>query len=80
VDQQIAVLLALTSNLFDEVPLDQMMHAESAVREAAGDIPADVRDRLDTADTLSDADREAIVQIATKSLARFQQEPSQGKA
>ena len=36
------------------------------------DIPPDVRERLDTADKLSDADRETIIQIARKSLARFQ--------
>jgi F-type H+-transporting ATPase subunit alpha len=39
------------------------------------DIPADVRERLDTAEKLSDADRETIVQVARKSLARFQPKP-----
>jgi F-type H+-transporting ATPase subunit alpha len=40
VPAQIAVLLALTAELFDKVPLDQMTDAEHAVREAAADIPA----------------------------------------
>jgi F-type H+-transporting ATPase subunit alpha len=35
VPAQIAVLLALTAELFDAVPLDQMTDAEHAVREAA---------------------------------------------
>jgi len=71
VPEQIVVLLALTAGLFDPVPLDRMTDAEHALREAA-DIPAEVRRRLDTAETLSDEDRETIIQIARKSLARFQ--------
>ncbi len=57
VPAQIAVLLALTAKLFDAVPLDQMKDAEHAVCEAAADIPADVRDRLETADKLSPEDQ-----------------------
>jgi F-type H+-transporting ATPase subunit alpha len=75
VPAQIAVLLALTAELFDRVPLDQMTDAEHVLREAAAEIPAEVRERLDTADTLSDDDRETIIQIARKSLARFQPKP-----
>ncbi|MFC1947857.1 alternate F1F0 ATPase, F1 subunit alpha [Chloroflexota bacterium] len=72
---QIAVLLALTAELFDRVPLDQITDAEQALRDAAADIPTEVRERLDTAETLSDEDRETIIQIASKSLARFQPKP-----
>ena len=72
VPAQIAVLLALIAELFDRVPLDQMTDAEHALREAASDIPAEVRKRLDTADKLSDEDRKTIIDIARKSLARFQ--------
>jgi F-type H+-transporting ATPase subunit alpha len=72
VPEQIAVLLALTAELFDRVPLDQMTDAEHALRKAAADLPAEVRERLDTADKLSDEDRKVIIQIARKSLACFQ--------
>jgi F-type H+-transporting ATPase subunit alpha len=72
VPEQIAVLLALTAELFDRVPLDHMTDAEHALLKAAADIPADVRGRLDTADKLSEEDRKAIVEIARKSLASFQ--------
>jgi F-type H+/Na+-transporting ATPase subunit alpha len=75
VPTQIAVLLALTAELFDLVPLDQMTDAEGALREAGADIPAEVRERLDTAEKLSDEDSETIIQIARKSLARFQPKP-----
>jgi F-type H+-transporting ATPase subunit alpha len=75
VPAQIAVLLALTAELFDSVPLGQIKDAEHAVRDAVADIPEEVRERLDTADKLSDEDRETIIQIAGKSLARFQPKP-----
>ncbi len=75
VPEQIAVLLALTAELFDRVPLEQMTDAEQALREAAADIPAEVSERLDTAEKLSDDDRETIIQLARKSLARFQPKP-----
>ena len=68
---QIAVLLALTEELFDGVPLDRMPDAEHALRVAAADIPAEVRERLDTAEKLSDEDRETIIQIARQALEEF---------
>jgi len=72
VPAQIAVLLALTAELFDRVPLDRMTDAEHALRKAAADIPAEVRERLDSAIKLSNVDREMIIQIARKALDRFQ--------
>ncbi|MHB8763148.1 MAG: alternate F1F0 ATPase, F1 subunit alpha [Deferrisomatales bacterium] len=71
VPAQIAVLLALTADLFDPVPLERMADAELAVREAAADIPADVRKRLDTDPGLSGEDREAILRFARRALARM---------
>ena len=71
VPAQIAILLALTAGLFDGVPLDQMMDAERAVREASANIPTKVRERLDGAERLSDADRETLVEMARKTLQRF---------
>ena len=75
VPAQIAVLLALAAKLFDGVPLDQMTDAEHSLRVASADIPEEVRDRLQTAEKLSAGDRETIIQIARKSLARFQPKP-----
>jgi F-type H+/Na+-transporting ATPase subunit alpha len=72
--EQIAVLLALTADLFDDVPIDRMTDAEQAVRKAAAEIPAKVSERLDIADTLSDADRETIIKIARQALEAFSPE------
>ena len=75
VPAQITVLLALTAELFDRVPLDQMTDAEHAVQEAAANIPAEVCARFETADKLSDEDRKTIIEIARKALAPFQPKP-----
>jgi F-type H+-transporting ATPase subunit alpha len=75
VPAQITVLLGLTAELFDPVPLDRMRDAELALHEAAADIPAAVRVRLDSAEKLSDEDRETIIQIARKALEAFQPKP-----
>lgn len=75
VSAQIAVLLALIEKLFDTVPLEDMKDAERAVQEAAARIPAAVSARFDSADKLSDEDRQAIIDIARQALAPFQPTP-----
>ena len=73
--EQITVLLALTANLFDAVPIEKVDGAEQALQKATADIPADVLGRLTSADKLSDDDRKAILEIATHALAPFQPTP-----
>ena len=75
VPRQIAVLLALKANLFDAVPLDHMINAENAVIEAALNIPAEVSARFETADQLSDEDRDTIIELTRQALAPFQPKP-----
>jgi F-type H+-transporting ATPase subunit alpha len=75
VPAQITVLLALTANLFDPVPLEQMAEAGHAVREAASSIPAEISARFETAAKLSDEDKKAIIEIARQALAPFQPKP-----
>jgi len=69
---QIAILLALTGRLFDSVPLEKMREAELALRKAAADFPAELVQRLTSAEELDGKDREAILQIARDTLAPFQ--------
>jgi F-type H+-transporting ATPase subunit alpha len=76
VPAQIAVLLALTAELFDPVPLDQMTAAEQAVHQAAASIPAEICARFDSANELSSEDRKAIVEIARVTLIPFQPKPA----
>src|ERR1700683_3667545 len=64
VPAQIAVLLALTAELFDRVAVDRMTDAEDAVQKAAANIPAELCARFESADKLSDEDRNTVIEIA----------------
>jgi F-type H+-transporting ATPase subunit alpha len=75
VPAQITVLLALTANLFDAVPLEQMAEAGHAVRESASKIPAEVSARFETSAKLNNEDKKAIIEIARQALAPFQPKP-----
>ena len=75
VPEQIVILVALTGGLLDNVPIDKVRDAEQALRKAAADIPAEVRQRFSSNDPLSDEDRKAILQIAGKAIAPFQPKP-----
>jgi F-type H+/Na+-transporting ATPase subunit alpha len=74
VPQQIAVLLALTSGAFDEVPVDRMAEAEAAVRTAAAKVPSKIFQRVLGAESLSAEDREQILQTAKEAIADFRPE------
>jgi F-type H+/Na+-transporting ATPase subunit alpha len=67
---QITILLALSAGLFDDTPLDAMAGAEQTLTQAAVNLPAELRKRLETSDKLSDEDRETILAIARAALSR----------
>jgi F-type H+-transporting ATPase subunit alpha len=69
---QIAVLLALTNAQFDTVPLEKMAEAEQSVLDAADSIPTEISERFGTADKLSEADRQAVIDLTLQALTRFQ--------
>jgi F-type H+/Na+-transporting ATPase subunit alpha len=69
--EQICVLLALTAGLFDAVPVEKVKDAEGTLQKAAAQIPAEIAGRFATGDKLSDADRKAVLEIATRTLAPF---------
>ncbi|MEO5755485.1 MAG: alternate F1F0 ATPase, F1 subunit alpha [Mesorhizobium sp.] len=68
VPEQITILLALGEGLLDEIPVERMAEAQSALCKAAGGLPPDVQSRFETAKSLSDADRGLIVNLARKTL------------
>ena len=74
--QQICVLLALTNGLVDAIPLEKMNDAQQALQNASHEIPKDVAGRFATAEKLSDDDKKAVLEIATKVLAPFQPKPA----
>jgi F-type H+/Na+-transporting ATPase subunit alpha len=75
VPAQITLLMALSEKLFDPVPLAQMTKAEHALHKAALDIPLKLCQRLGGTAKLNTEDRETIICIARKALARFQAKP-----
>jgi F-type H+-transporting ATPase subunit alpha len=77
--QQICVLMALTANLFEPIPLEKMNDAQQALQKAASKIPADVAGRFTTAAKLSDGDRKTVLAIATSALAPFELKPAPPK-
>lgn len=71
VAEQITVLLALMSNLFDEIPLAKMSHAQNALREAIVELPRTLRDGLETDAKLSETDHNTIIELAKLVLKNF---------
>ena len=69
--EQIVVLLTLTADLFDNVPLPKMKDAEAAVRKIIGGLPEELRQRFTTNVNLTEADREVILKASTKAIEPF---------
>jgi len=71
VPAQIAVLMALTGGLFDDIPLEKMREAELALHRAAEDFPAELVQRMVSAEEIESSDKEMIMQISRDSLNPF---------
>jgi F-type H+-transporting ATPase subunit alpha len=71
VQEQIAVLLALSAGIFDEVPLEQMAEAEQAVRASVSQLSAEIFRLLTSADELKQADRDVILANAKAATVKF---------
>lgn len=71
VAEQIAALLAVTTGLFDEIPLAETKFAEQAVRRAVAEKLPDVCRSIQTGKPLVDDDRRALLDAAEFALAEF---------
>jgi F-type H+-transporting ATPase subunit alpha len=72
---QIVILVALTAKLLDPIPEDKMTEAQSALQNAAKNLPAELVKRLESAVKLSDEDRKALAEFASKLLLPFLPKP-----
>lgn len=79
VPEQIVVLLALTGELFDTIPVNKMQEAEQTLLKIGTKLPPEIVKRLFSDEELSDPDREAILKMAEHILAPFQSTPETGK-
>lgn len=75
---QIMILLALGEKLFDSIPLNQMSDAEQVVREAAENIPDELRSRFEDPEKLSKEDRESLMVILQDTLKSFSAQSDHG--
>jgi len=69
--EQIAVLVALTDGLFDDISLANMPEAEQAVRDVAVDISDELIERLNSANKLNEEDKKAILELTRQALNVF---------
>ena len=69
--EQIVVLLTLTNNLFDPIPLPQMKDAEMALRRITAELPEDIRQGFASTSDISESNRQTILQLAKKALEPF---------
>jgi F-type H+/Na+-transporting ATPase subunit alpha len=69
VAEQIAVLLAVTSGLFDELALEEIAKAETAVRRAVVENLPQLARRIEAGEALSDEDQEQLLETMRESLA-----------
>jgi F-type H+/Na+-transporting ATPase subunit alpha len=75
VSEQLVVLLALTTGLFDPIAPEKIQEAESALLAANAGFPDDLLKRLASTKELSSDDHAAILKIAGNILAPFQEKP-----
>ncbi len=69
VAEQIAVLLAVTEGLFDEIPVDKLQQAEQGICKAVQQDASDLWQRLEAGAKLGDADKAVALSLIRQSLA-----------
>lgn len=75
VSEQMIVLLALTSGLFDNISIDKIAEAEATILKNMGQFPSEMLERLFTQKPLSNEDRSLILKIAGEIISPLLEEP-----
>ena len=79
VPEQIIVLLSLTSGLFDDIAIEKIQDAETALLNNMNKFPAELLKCLLSDKPLSDQDHDAILKIAGDLAAPFKNKPEQAQ-
>jgi F-type H+-transporting ATPase subunit alpha len=66
--EQVAVLLAVTAGLFDDLPLTQVARLDQAIRSEVLSQAGDICARIQSGETLVQADRDRLLELATSAL------------
>lgn len=75
VSEQIIVLLALTNDFFDTIPLQKVQEAETQLQRNSSELPTEVLERLTSANKLSKGDKDTILKLVESVLEPFQEKP-----
>ncbi|MEN2283095.1 alternate F1F0 ATPase, F1 subunit alpha [Algoriphagus sp. SE2] len=75
VAEQIIVLLALTNDYFDTIPIHKIQEAETFLQRKSSELPSDVLERLASIKSISKEDKEIILKLVEKVLEPFQEKP-----
>jgi F-type H+/Na+-transporting ATPase subunit alpha len=75
VPKQIITLLALTTGLFDTIPIEKIQEAENKLVDASADLPKEILKELVSNNELSDKNKKAIVKLSDEILSEFQDKP-----
>jgi F-type H+-transporting ATPase subunit alpha len=68
--EQVAVLLAITEGLLDNVPVEQIQEVTDRVREAVRQQLGEVCDRIEAGEKLSEDDRNALLKVSSKAVSQ----------
>jgi F-type H+-transporting ATPase subunit alpha len=68
--EQIAVLLAVTQGLFDDLPLEDIAGAEKTVRQTILEHLPEVVARIEDGEKLTPEDRQALLSVMREGLSR----------
>ena len=68
IPEQIAVLLAVTEGLFDELEVEAIPEAEKKIKEAVTENLPGICDKIESGEEISDEDREQIIEAARSAL------------
>jgi F-type H+/Na+-transporting ATPase subunit alpha len=74
VTEQIAALLSVTAGLLDDVPLEQIAAAETAVRQAVVTHLPDLARQIEGGEPLADEDKDAMLKVMKEALAELKKE------
>jgi F-type H+-transporting ATPase subunit alpha len=77
VPEQIITLLALTSGLFDNIPIDKIQEAETNLLKACAELPSEMLKEIFSDKELSKENNEAILKLSSNVLIPFQEKTKQ---
>lgn len=79
VTEQLVLLLALTSNLYDTVPIEEMKSAEATLLKTAATLDDDMKRRLLSDKKLGDEDKTYLLKLVADTLLPFQDKQTTDK-